>query len=630
MIIAHKLKLSFGSQDIFNNISFTIQPNQTIGLVGRNGSGKSTLLKVIAGLQAVQDGTVSVQKNKTIAYMPQDVVLNSQRSILDETLSAFKELHALKSELVDLEQKIQAATCSHDVLERYSTVQQEITDLNPSMCEVEAKKMLRGLGFSDSCLHQPVAQLSTGWKMRIILAQLLLAKADFYLFDEPTNHLDLQTKDWFMNFLKQASFGFLLVCHERYFLDQVCDQILELENNQATRYQGNYSSYEQQKEHNQELLERAYEHQQKEIKRKQEIIDKFRAGTRAKAAQSMMKSLDKIERVAIPPAPKEITVSFPPLAACSKQVLSVKNIAYGFNDTMLFSDVSFDIERGEKVAIVAPNGAGKTTLFNVLTGKYTKKHGSITFGSNVSFALFDQDQQAVLDLNDTIFNNISASCRSVTDQAIRNFLGSFLFSNDEIHKKVGVLSGGEKNRVGMVRVLLQHANLLFLDEPTNHLDIASKELLLSALNKYPGTIIFVSHDRTFVNNLATRILEICDKKIISYQGNYDDYLAHKQYAQNIQSSSTSAQQVAEPKTKKTIANNSHSAFEINKKIKSVERLIEKTEREIERVEQKFADLAYGSLEYTKAQQSLVTLNKDHQELMSQWESLQSALIDTEQ
>lgn len=628
MIIAHNLKLSFGSQDIFNNISFTIQPNQTIGLVGRNGSGKSTLLKVIAGLQPVHDGTLSIQKNKTIAYMPQDVVLNSPLSILDEVLSAFKELHKLKTELCELEQRMSAADCPHDVLERYSTIQQEILDLNPILCEVEAKKMLYGLGFSEQQLSQPVAQLSTGWKMRIVLAKLLLARADFYLFDEPTNHLDLQTKDWFMNFLKNAPFGFLLVCHERYFLDAVCNQILELEHNVATRYNGNYSSYEQQKEHNKELLERAYEHQQKEIKRKQEIIDKFRAGTRAKAAQSMMKALDKIERVAIPPAPKEIAVTFPPLASCSKQVLSVKNIAYGFDDTLLFADVTFDIERGEKVAIVAPNGAGKTTLFNVLTGKYSKKNGTITFGNNVSYALFDQDQQAVLNLDDTIFNNISTSCRSVPDQTIRNFLGSFLFSNDEIHKKVGVLSGGEKNRVGMVRVLLQNANLLFLDEPTNHLDIASKELLLSALQKYPGTIIFVSHDRSFVNSLATRILELSDKKILSYQGNYDDYMTHKNYAQTITANTAPKQHSPQTQSPKTVSGDSHNAFEINKKIKAVERLIEKTEREIERLEQKFVDLVYGSAPYTTAQQSLAQLTKHHQELMSQWETLQSALIDT--
>lgn len=624
MIIAQSLKLSFGTQEIFDQISFTIQPDQTIGLVGRNGSGKSTLLKVIAGLQPLNDGSLSIQKNKKIAYMPQDVVLNSSLSILEETLSAFEQLHVYKQESIILEEQISLEHCPPEVIERYGIVQQEIADLNPALCEVETKKMLHGLGFGNQQFDQPVSQLSTGWKMRIILAKLLLAKADFYLFDEPTNHLDLPTKDWFMQFLKESSFGFLLVCHERYFLDAVCNQILELEHHKATRYTGNYSSYEQQKEHNQELLQRSYEHQQKEIKRKQEIIDKFRAGTRAKAAQSMMKALDKIERITLPPAPKDIAVNFPPLPPCSKQVVTVKNLAYGFDNKKLFSHVNFDIERGEKVAIVAPNGAGKTTLFNVLVGKYTQETGTVIFGNNVKFALFDQDQQAVLKLDASIFENISNSCPTIPDQTIRNFLGAFLFSSDEIQKKVGVLSGGEKNRVGMVRVLLQNANVLFLDEPTNHLDIASKELLLKALKNYQGTIVFVSHDRSFVNNLATRILELSNQTITSYHGNYDNYLNHKNYVESLKTTVVLESKNAAISNQKNITpQESVNSYELKKKLKTIERFIEKTEHELAKIQTSFANLVYGTPEYTVAHEKLMQLNKQYDDLMNQWEILQA-------
>ncbi|BDC35057.1 ABC transporter ATP-binding protein [Candidatus Dependentiae bacterium Noda2021] len=617
MIIAQNIQLSFAAQPIFDHISFTINQDQKIGLVGRNGSGKSTLLKAIAGYQELNGGSISVSKNKKIAYMPQDVVLNSSRTILQETLTAFEALHALMQESVLLEKEMAANDQNHTAAERYCAIQLELAEFNPVLAEIEAKKMLLGLGFKEEQFSQPVQALSTGWKMRIILAKLLLSRADFYLFDEPTNHLDILAKDWFMQFLKDSSCGFLLVCHERHFLDAVCTEIIELEHNKATHYAGNYSSYEAQKEHALELLHSAYEQQQKELKRKQETINKFRAGTRAKAAQSMMKSLDKIERITIPPSPKDIAVSFPPLPASSKQVLTVKNISYGFDNKKLFSDVSFEIERGEKVAIVAPNGAGKTTLFNVLTGKYQKETGSIVFGHNVTYALFDQDQQAVLQLDKSIIDNINASCPKIPEPVIRNFLGAFLFSADEIRKKVGVLSGGEKNRVGMVRVLLQNANLLFLDEPTNHLDISSKELLLKALKNYQGTIIFVSHDRSFVNSLATRILELSDGKILSYQGNYDDYLQHKKYLETI--SPHTQEKSSAPSAPSQQVKAMPLSHDLKKKSKALERSLEKTEAEIKKIEARFADLVYGTPAYSTAQTKLVQLNQEYDDLMKEWE-----------
>lgn len=621
MIQAQKLCLSFKTDEIFNDLSFTIRHDQRVGLVGLNGSGKSTLLKAIAGQQQLDSGTIAIANNKTLAYLPQNVVLESNKTVFDEALSTFTQLYKLLQENTVLEQK---TTLNEDEIERYNDIAEQLIELEPAATKASVTRMLNGLGFSATMLEQPVDHLSVGWKMRLVLAKLLLVKADFYLFDEPTNHLDLATKEWFLQFLKESSFGFLLVCHERYFLDELCSHILELERGKGTMYAGNYSFYEQKKEHDYQLLEAAFHQQQKDIAHKKRTIERFKASaSKAKMAQSMIKQLDKIELITLPPSTKNIRFSFPQIEQPGRIVLSVEGVSHSFGPSPLFTDVSFEIERNQKVALVAPNGAGKTTLFNLIAKKMPLQKGTISFGHNVSYAVFDQDQNKSLNQNRSILDNIHANTGKQSEATIRSFLGSFLFSGEDVLKPVRVLSGGEKNRVGMVQVLLQNANVLLLDEPTNHLDIPSKEILLHALQEFKGTILFVSHDREFINQLATHTIELTHHGAHVYHGNYNDYLHHKKVMGQTDSYSNSS-----PAPKTSMPTQRLSNQELNeqrKKITKIEHAIEKLEQKIATIEKSFLTLSYGTPAFTQAQQKLADLHKERAVYEQEWEALTQKL-----
>ncbi len=620
MITINNLSLEFGSRSLYKGISCAINATQRIGLVGRNGEGKSTLLELIAQASTKPSSTsaISVAHAKKIVYLPQEVVLASDKTILEETFTAFARVYALLEEANNLELLLEQEPENSVYGQQYSDVQAELAHHNPDKARSEAKEMLMGLGFREEQFNQPVASLSVGWKMRIVLAKLLLQKADFYLLDEPTNHLDIVAKDWFLKFLKKAPFGFLLVCHERYFLDQLCSSILELELGNAKMYTGSFSQYQIQKERDRELLEKAYHEQQREIKAKQETIDRFRAkASKARMAQSMIKALDRIEKITMPPSPRNIHITFPPLQACAKVVLEAHGLAFAFNEKRIFNNVSLTIERGNKIALVAANGVGKTTLFNVLTGKYKPQQGTITFGNNVKPALFEQEQTAALELDKTILENLETSCPNISLQTMRSFLGAFLFSAEDSKKKVRVLSGGEKNKVGMIKVLLQNANFLLLDEPTNHLDIPSKEILLKALKEYKGTIFFVSHDHSFINELATHIIELSRDGARKYEGNYDSYLYHKQ----LMHSQTEETMDKPSKNLQKKSLSTKEQFERMKKIRALEKKIEELEAAIDSQGCIFVELVFGTPEYQEAEISLKKLKLTLAALMLEWEEL---------
>jgi ATP-binding cassette subfamily F protein 3 len=427
--------------------------------------------------------------------------------------------------------------------------------------------------------------------------------------------LDIVAQEWFLQFLKSSNFGFMLVCHDRYFLNQLCDYIYELERGNGKLYAGNYAKYETQKEQDVALQDAAYRNQQREIKDKMQTIERFRSkASKAKMAQSMIKSLDKIERIEAPEKDPNIHITFPPIQQAGKIVLKVNNVGFAFGDKQIFQHVTFDVERGHKVAIIAPNGVGKTTLFNLIANKLPLQTGSIELGHNVNYAVFDQDQTASLDLKRTILENINEACVAASEQKVRSFAGCFLFSNDDVHKKVGVLSGGEKNRVGMIKVLLQNANLLLLDEPTNHLDIQTKDILLNALNSYQGTIIFVSHDHDFVQRLATDIIELRADGVDVYPGNYELYLYRKKQLEESKTHETP--------TKAAIQNNKPSGSVENseKEKRTLERKIEKLEKEIQTMEQKFANLVYGTTAFDEAQKGLIELRDQLKASIAEWES----------
>jgi len=627
MIQARNLNLSFGAQTVFDDISFTINQDDRIGLVGRNGSGKTTLLKAIIEPSLLDGGTISLQSKQRVAYMPQEVVLQSARSVLDETLTFDQHFSSLYHESQELEQKLSNA-CDQSIIDRYAIVQEQFAALQPAAVIARTKKMLMGLGFSAEQFNIPVTTLSVGWKMRIVLAQLLLQDADYYLFDEPTNHLDLMAKEWFLQYLKTADFGFLLICHERYFLDELCTSIMEIERGKLMWYTGNYTQHLVKKEQAEKIREAAYIQQQKEIQKKQATIERFRAGTKSKMAASMEKALEKIDRIVMSDSLKKINFQFPPIQQSGKLVLSVSDVNYSFGDKSIFKHISCEVAAGKKVALVAPNGRGKTTLLHLIAGVLPLQHGKITFGYNVTHALFAQDQNKVLNGRKSIFENLCSLCPKASEQTIRTCLGAFLFSGDDAHKQVGVLSGGEKNRVGMISVLLQQANLLLLDEPTNHLDIPSKEVLLKALQQFPGTVLFVSHDRDFVNDLATDIIELDADRAVHYQGNFDDYIYQKNMQeQSVQSGNLTAEQKSSRSTvtSQKVATSPSSERERMKEMRKIEVMVEKLEASIRTVSASFAHIPYGSPEFERASQELVTLQKKLHDAEAQWEKLHEAV-----
>lgn len=628
MINGYNVCLEMIQQVIFNDISFVFDQEERIGLVGRNGSGKSTMLKVIAGQQQLDKGAVSIQKGKTIAYLSQDVVLSSDKSIVEETYTSFAHIAGLLAEQQAIEAQLDTNPDDLDeLLERYAIVCEKLLYIDQDGMRAEAKKVLMGLGFKPEQFDQPVATLSVGWKMRIVLAKLLLQKADFYLFDEPTNHLDIVAKDWFLQFLKRAPFGFVLVCHDRYFLNQLCTEIFEIERGNGKRYVGDYNNYEKQKAHDEALLEMQYKNQQRDIKQKEETIERFKAkASKAAMAQSMMKALDKVDRIELPPKAPDINFNFPPIAQSGSVVLTIEGVGQAFGDKQIFKDVSFEVQKGQKIALVASNGVGKTTLFNLIAQKLPLQTGTVTVGHNVFSTVFDQDQTASLALDKTILENITESCPKVLEQKIRAFSGSFLFTKDSINKKVGVLSGGEKNRVGMIKVLLQNANLLLLDEPTNHLDIQSKDILLTALQSYQGTILFVSHDQDFVNKLATDIVELSVNGAKEYQGNYELYLYQKQQeALKVQQAPDAnvVNKKSDKNKKDSAAAAPQQAVLSASEIKALEKNIQKLEHEISRTENRFAELTFGSSQFNDAQKKLADLKKELEVTLAQWETSQS-------
>lgn len=629
MIILKHVFLTLGTRELFTDLNCTIQQDQKIGVVGRNGTGKSTLLKVLARQLHVDSGEVVIDKSKKIGYMPQEMVLISEKTVYDEAFSVFQEFIDLEKEKDSIEQSL-AQESSHDVekvLERYTKILELLSTFDRAAALSKTEYILDNLGFSSQQKKQSVNTLSVGWKMRVVLAKLLLQEADFYLFDEPTNHLDLVTKEWFFDFLQKASCGFLLVTHDRYFLENLCQTILELESGKATIYNGNFTTYLEQKEQQRAIKITMFEKQEREIAQKQATIDRFRAGTKARMAQAMMKKLEAIERIEIEPTLPVVRFSFPPTLRSGRIVLTIKNLKHAFDHQVLFNHVSCEIERGQKIALIAPNGTGKTTLFNLITGKYPLQQGTIEFGHNVQMAYFEQDQSRVLKPDHSIWQEVLEACPDIPETTIRSFLGSFLFSGDDIYKKIKVLSGGEKNRVAMVKMLLKKANFLLLDEPTNHLDIYAQDILLQALKQYDGTILVVSHDHNFIQQLADHILELTPQGIYSYSGTFESYLERKKQ-QSVPSTAQPSKipvQKYEPVHKKSTHEESQEHTKIRTTIHNVESQITKFERERDKLHALFNTYQFGTKEYAQAVEKLNSVQKKLDDALKQWEELVKSL-----
>jgi len=625
MILVSGLCLRYGTQEIFDNVSFSLKKGMSLGLVGRNGAGKSTLLRVITGYEQADEGSISVEKGKKIAYLPQEVVLSSTKNVFDEAFSIFDQLDKDLEELKRLEALIEKGELYDiDEIERFSDLHDRLATADKHGALKRTMMVLDGLGFDEEKKSQPVSSLSTGWKMRLVLAKLLLQEADFYFFDEPTNHLDIVAKQWFLKFLKSDVKSYLLVTHDRYFLDHACNEVLEVEGGDITWFKGNYSQYVEQKDEERERLIQASKLQQRDIERKEELISKFKAkASKAAFARSLQRKIDNMEVIEIPPVLPTVHFSFAGVEQSGAHPLRIKDLAMKFGDKKLFADVDCEIQRGEKVALVASNGVGKSTLMNIIAGKLAPTHGEFAWGYNAKMAYFEQDQLLALDQNKTILAEITSNCSKASETDIRRMLGCFLFTGDDVNKKIRVLSGGEQNRVAMVKVLLQKANFLLLDEPTNHLDLFIKHVLLQALTQYTGTLLFVSHDQDFLSKLATRIIELTPTGLRDYKGNYDYYLWAKE-KEALEAAEVLQKAATQKAHDKKNAISEPSKANKDKELQSLDKKIKHVEKELAEKAEHLTGQPYGSPVFIKITKELEVLQKELNELNASWEKVFSA------
>ena len=530
MILACKnISKAFGINQIISNASFHIEEREKAAIVGINGAGKSTLLKIIMNELPADSGEVIIARGKTIGYLAQHQSLSSGNSIYNELLEVKKDIILLeeKLRLMECDMKSKEGADLEHMLDSYTRLSHEFEQKDGYAYKSEVIGVLKGLGFSEEDFSKKVDSLSGGQKTRVSLGKLLLSKPDIILLDEPTNHLDMESISWLETFLLNYNGSVVIVAHDRYFLNKVVTKIIEIDNSKVSVFSGNYSDYAQKKEMLRNAQLKQYLNQQQEIKHQEEVIAKLRAFNREKSikrAESREKMLNKIERIEKPVTHEsQIHISLEPQIISGNDVLKVEHLSKSFGSLHLFSDLSFEIKRGEKVAIIGNNGTGKTTILKIINKLLTPDTGSITLGSKVKIGYYDQEHH-VLHMEKTLFEEISDTYPNLTNTQIRNVLAAFLFTGDDVFKKIRDLSGGERGRVSLAKLMLSESNLLILDEPTNHLDIVSKEILENAINQYTGTVLYVSHDRYFINKTATRILDLTNHVLVNYIGNYDYYL----------------------------------------------------------------------------------------------------------
>ena len=638
MILAcHGISKAFEEKIIVDNGSFHIEDHEKAALVGPNGAGKSTILKMIVGELPTDSGNVILTRGKTLAYLAQHQNMNSSNSIYDEVKSAKAHLIAMEEQLrsIELEMKDLSGSELNSRMETYHRLTAAFERENGYAYESEITGVLKGLGFQEEEFSRPVSTLSGGQKTRVSLGKLLLSKPDILLLDEPTNHLDLNSITWLETYLLNYTGAVLIVSHDRYFLNRIVTKVIEIEAGQVMTYLGNYSDFSYKKKQLREAQLKEYLNQQQEIKHQEAVIEKLRSFNREKSikrAESREKMLNKIERIEKPQEINtDIHLTLTPSVVSGNDVLSIEHLSKAFPPQQLFSDVSFEIKRGEHVAIIGDNGTGKTTLLKILNGLVDADHGSFTLGTNVHIGYYDQEHH-VLHMEKTIFDEISDDYPSLTNTEIRNMLAAFLFTGDDVFKLIGDLSGGERGRVSLAKLMLSEANFLILDEPTNHLDIASKEILEHALNDYTGTLLYVSHDRYFINQTATRILDLVNQKFVNYIGNYDYYLEKKEeltaaYTSEVNASDSSSSASAPSENKLSWQEQKEAQAKERKRQndlrKTEERItaLEERDSEIDQLMMK-EEIFTNSVKCQELAQEKATIAEELEELYEKWEELE--------
>jgi ATP-binding cassette subfamily F protein 3 len=618
----------FGPRILFEGANWLITPGERTALVGANGTGKSTLLKTLAGMESLDYGTLDRARGATIGYLPQDGLALSGRSVFEECLSVFDEIRSIEQELealsISLAELEPTSNAYAAAAERFSNLESRFRAHSGYALDAQVGAVLNGLGFSKTDWSRQTQEFSGGWQMRIALAKLLLAKPSLLLLDEPTNHLDLETRNWLEDYLHGYPNGYILISHDRYFLDVTVTKIIEIWNKALHVYHGNYERYLEQKQERRAQLESAYRNQREHIEHLETFINRFRyQATKAKQVQSRIKELDKIERIELPQEEPVIHFTFPQPPASGRTVVEVRDLAKNYGPKQVLQGVNFTIDRGDRIALVGVNGAGKSTLIRMLSGSEGPSSGTFKLGHNVTAEYFAQDQYKVLDGSARMLDDISSIAPRVPQADLRGLLGCFLFSGDDAFKPLGVLSGGERNRYALARILVSPANFLLLDEPTNHLDLRAKEVLLEAIRNFSGTVIFVSHDRYFLDALGTRVFEVEGGTVHVYPGNYEDYVRRKA---GVPDPVVAAAAAAQPAVEVAEANGR--ARRVNPiKRKQMQDRLKLVEVEIPRVETAIAETEQALGNFVSAEEAqrqsaaLERLRSEHTTLSAEWEDL---------
>lgn len=586
ILSCNHISKSFVTGEVLNDCSFHIEENEKAAIIGLNGAGKSTLLKIITGEMASDSGDITVSKNKKIGYLAQNQDINGECTIYDEMLKTKEHLIKTEMQLREIESKMKSAGEDElkSLMDTYANLNHIFESENGYAYKSEITGVLKGLGFTEDEFNKKISSLSGGQKTRVFLSRLLLLKPDIILLDEPTNHLDMNSIAWLENFLTGYQGAVIIVSHDRYFLDRIVTHVIEIENHTTYSYKGNYTDFAKKKAQIRDAELKHYYNQQKEIKHQEEVIEKLKSFNREKSikrAESREKMLNKINVLEKPVfVDSEMHLNLIPQIISGNDVLHVENLKKSFGSNLLFEDISFDIKRGEKTAIIGNNGTGKTTILKIINGLINADSGEVKLGSKVNIGYYDQEHH-VLNMENTLFEEISDAYPQMTNTEIRNVLAAFLFTGDDVFKKIESLSGGERGRISLAKLMLSKANFLILDEPTNHLDITSKEILENAINSYEGTVLYVSHDRYFINKTATRILDLKNRNLVNYIGNYDYYLEKKDqltaiYAPDILKEDTSP--------------NTPNGREDWKLQKEEQAKLRKKQNEINKVESKIAEL----------------------------------------
>jgi ATP-binding cassette subfamily F protein 3 len=645
MLSINNLNLQHGSKHLFRDVSVQVYPEDRIGLVGVNGTGKSTLLKIMCGLQETDPGTVNRAAWFTVAYLPQEIAFSgSGHTLYEEAETAFAEVLTQQRELAEISEQLAVMGADDPrldpLLRRQGELQHCLEGRNVFTIRPQIERILFGLGFSRADLKKEVRSFSGGWIMRLLLAKLLLRKPSLLLLDEPTNHLDLDSLTWLEDFLQQYQGAIIVISHDRSFLDRLTTTTWELSLGRLTVYKGNYSKYLVDKVERLAIERAAYANQQAMIKQTERFIERFRAkSTKARQVQSRVKQLEKIERIELSESERSIRFSFPPAVASGKQVLELIDLHKEFEGRMVFNHVNLALNRGDKLAVVGVNGAGKTTLLKIIAGQVPAE-GKVRLGHNVVMTYFGQHQAQELDTGLTVLDTVYHAAQDKTMTQVRSLLGAFLFSGDEVDKKVQVLSGGEKSRVALARMLVKPANLMLLDEPTNHLDISSQEVLQEAMAQYEGTIIVVSHNRFFVNSFVNKVLEIRDGKAALFEGNVDDYLARRHREQEAEQSESQAREGSAPDSasvqdkKGQRRQRAQIREQLGKKLNPLKEQVRKAEEQIEQLEARKQELETMMADpalyqdqprWAEVSREHTTLSRRLERTYGQWEEAQEQI-----